>query len=48
MAMYANYWRIVEWPLDLLGRAERSTLHAGLWRAEGAGLDDESVDRAII
>jgi hypothetical protein len=35
-------------PLDLLGRAEQSSPNAALRRAEGAGLDCESADRAII
>ena len=35
-------------PLDLLGRAEPSSPTAALRRAEGAGLDGESADRAII
>jgi len=35
-------------PLDLLGRAERSSPNAASRRAEGAGLDGESADRAII
>src|SRR5262245_44566525 len=34
--------------LDLLGRAEQSSPNAALRRAEGAGLDCESADRAII
>ena len=35
-------------PLGLLGRAEQSGPNAALRRAEGAGLDCESADRAII
>ena len=35
-------------PLGLLGRAEQSSPNAALRRAEGAGLDCESADRAII
>jgi hypothetical protein len=33
---------------DLLGRAERSSPKAASRRAEGAGLDGEGADRAII
>jgi hypothetical protein len=34
--------------LDLLGRAERSSSNTAMRRAEGAGLDGESSDRALI
>ena len=52
-AVYGDYRRVVvranaARPLDLLGRAERSTPNAAWRRAEGAGLDRESADRAII
>jgi hypothetical protein len=35
-------------PLELLGRAERSSSNAASRRAEGAELDGERADRAII
>jgi hypothetical protein len=34
--------------MDSLGRVEPSSSNAALRRAEGAGLDGESVDRAIM
>ena len=51
--MYGDYRRIAvsamaARPPDSLGRAERSSPNAALWRAEGAGLGGESADRTII